>query len=153
MANIAQTNNVLQAMTLTRGKEMIVTPTYHVFEMFTVHQGATLLPSDLSCHAYEHGGEKVPSLVASSSKNSEGTVHISICNLNPNKDAELQCRLEGITPASVNGRVLTADTMNAMNTFEKPETIKPAVLSEVGVKDGIVSATIPAKSVVVLAVR
>ena len=31
MCNIAQINNVLQAMILTRGKEMIVTPTYHVF--------------------------------------------------------------------------------------------------------------------------
>ena len=34
MANIAQTVNVLQAMVLTQGERMILTPTYHVFEMF-----------------------------------------------------------------------------------------------------------------------
>ena len=109
MCNIAQINNVLQAMILTKGKEIIVTPTYHVFEMYNVHQGATFLPSDLICPGYVHAGQEVPTLVASSSKDKAGTVHISICNLNPNKDTTLQCQLEGMTPASVSGRVLTAD--------------------------------------------
>ena len=153
MANIAQTNNVLQAMILTKGKEMIVTPTYHVFEMFKVHQGATYLPSDLFCHAYEHSGQKVPSLVVSSSKDSEGTVHVSICNLNPNEDAGLQCRFDGITPTSVSGRVLTADAMNAMNTFESPESVMPKRLSGAGIENDIVNVTLPAKSVVVLTIK
>jgi hypothetical protein len=39
MANIAQTVNVLQAMILTDKEKMLLTPTYHVFEMFKVHQG------------------------------------------------------------------------------------------------------------------
>ena len=42
MANIAQTINVLQAMILTDKEKMLLTPTYHVFEMFKVHQGGTL---------------------------------------------------------------------------------------------------------------
>jgi alpha-N-arabinofuranosidase len=44
MANLAQTKKVIQAMILTRGEEMILTLTYHVFDMFTGHQDATLLP-------------------------------------------------------------------------------------------------------------
>ena len=42
MANIAQMINVLQSMILTDEGKMMVTPTYHVFEMYTVHHDATL---------------------------------------------------------------------------------------------------------------
>jgi len=153
MANIAQTVNVLQAMILTKGKDMIVTPTYHVFEMFKVHQGATLLPTDISCPSYKYGEEKVSSLVASTSKNSDGVVHISLCNLDPNNDVTLDCKLEGLKPNEVTGRVLTADTMNAHNTFEKPDEVKPAVLKDISIKDDIITAKIPSKSVVVLTVQ
>ena len=150
MCNIAQINNVLQAMILTKGKEMILTPTYHVFEMYNIHQGATLLPTELFCHAYEHAEERLPALVVSSSKNSEGTVQISICNLNPNKSAKLQCEFEGFQPSRVTGRVLTADAMNAFNTFEKPESIKPEMFKAVKIDNGNIKATLPAKSVVVI---
>ena len=44
MANIAQTINVLQAMLLVKDEKLVLTPTYHVFEMFKVHQDATNLP-------------------------------------------------------------------------------------------------------------
>ncbi len=43
MANIAQMVNVLQSMILTDGDKMVLTPTYHVFDMYKVHQDATLL--------------------------------------------------------------------------------------------------------------
>ncbi len=153
MCNIAQINNVLQAMILTQGKEMIVTPTFHVFEMFNVHQGATLLPSDVHCQAYEHAGETLPSLVVSSSRDSAGRIHLSIVNLNPRQDATLQCHLDGMIPLNVTGRILTGQTMNAMNTFEDPETVKPRVFTGAHAQEGTISAVIPAKSVVVLAVK
>ena len=50
MTNIAQVVNVLQSMILTdqEGKgHMVLTPTYHVFEMYTPFQEATYLPLDL----------------------------------------------------------------------------------------------------------
>ena len=46
MANIAQMVNVLQAMILTEGAEMIKTPTYHVFDLYKNHQDATLVDAD-----------------------------------------------------------------------------------------------------------
>ena len=88
MANIAQTINVLQALILTEeGSDRIVlTPTYHIFEMYKVHQDATLLPLDLSCEEYAYGDYRMPSLSASASKDAAGRVHLSICNLNPNAE-------------------------------------------------------------------
>ena len=153
MCNIAQINNVLQAMILTRGRDMLLTPTYHVFEMFNVHQGATLLPSDVYCHPYKHAGETLPSLVASCSRDEKGRIHLSLVNLNPQQAASVRCCFDGVTRLNVTGRILTAMTMNAMNTFEDPETVKPMVFDGAQVGNGILTATIPAKSVVVLTVK
>jgi alpha-N-arabinofuranosidase len=44
MANLAQTINVLQAVILTNKEKMILTPTYHVMEMYNVHQNALMIP-------------------------------------------------------------------------------------------------------------
>jgi len=153
MANIAQTVNVLQAMILTRGKDMLVTPTYHVFEMFKVHQGATLLPIDISSPSYKYGDEQISSLVASASKDDSGVVHISVCNIDPDNDVTLDCHLKGLEPGKITGRVLTASKMNSHNTFEEPDEVKPVVLKDISVKDNIVTVKIPSKSVVVLAVQ
>ncbi len=153
MGNIAQTNNVLQAMILTDGPKMIVTPTYHVFEMYKIHQGATHLPADLTCRAYKRGGEELPSLVASASRAASGLIHITICNLDAQKPAEFICDVKGAEIGQVSGRVLTAATMNAMNTFEAPDAVRPVPLSGVAIQNGAIRATLPARSVTVLAVR
>src|SRR4029077_6652084 len=68
MANIAQMINVLQSMILTDKEKMLVTPTYHVFEMYTVHQDATLLPSELQTAAYQFNSRKLPAVSVSASR-------------------------------------------------------------------------------------
>lgn len=153
MCNIAQINNVLQAMILTKGKEMIVTPTYHVFEMYKVHQGATMLPVDLTCNGYKTDNYKLPALNVSSSKAGNGTIYITICNLDPQSPAELECKLDGAQAKSVTGRVLTAEAMNVHNTFEKPNTIQPVALKNIELKEGTIQVTLPSKSVVLLEVK
>jgi alpha-N-arabinofuranosidase len=150
MANIAQTNNVLQAMILTEGEKMILTPTYHVFEMYKVHQDATLLPIDVECADYQFGNEEVPAIDVSASKDRSGKIHVSLCNLDCSKPADISCKLLGIAPAGVSGRVLTADDMTAHNTFDKPETVKPAVFNDFSLTDDMLNLKLPAKSVVVL---
>jgi alpha-N-arabinofuranosidase len=65
MANIAQTVNVLQSMVLTDKEKMVLTPTYHVFEMYKVHQGATLIPVELNSQQYALAQAGIPSLSAS----------------------------------------------------------------------------------------
>ena len=64
MANIAQMVNVLQAMIFTQDEKMIVTPTYHLFDMYKVHQDATLLPLTLDCVNYEREGRSLPAISA-----------------------------------------------------------------------------------------
>jgi alpha-N-arabinofuranosidase len=170
MANIAQTINVLQAMILTDQEKMVLTPTYHVFEMYKVHQDAILLPTDLKCtdfindksegaspSPFRHGPRqpeaKTPALNVSASKDEAGKIHITVCNLDPNKSVKLDCELRGIKAKKVSGRILTASTITAHNTFEKPDVVKPAVFNEAKLKGDNFTATLPSKSVVVLEIE
>ena len=152
MANIAQTINVLQAMILTQREKIILTPTYHVFEMFAVHQDATWLPADLETADYAFGPDKIPGLSVSTSRK-DGKIHISLCNLNPNRPAELACELHGTKAKSIRGRVLTASAITAHNTFEDPEVVKPADFSDFKTTDSGLTAKLPPKSVVVLEIE
>lgn len=150
VANLAQMVNVLQSVILTKDDQMVLTPTYHVFRMFRVHQEAKLLNTDLVCEGYEFQGKKIPALSASASVDNEGKVHISLANLNPNKEIILTCPVIGETFKTITGEVLTSGQMNAFNTFEKPEVVKPASFKGFKMKDGVLTVTMPAKSVVVL---
>jgi len=153
MANIAQTINVLQAMILTKDEKMILTPTYHVFEMYKVHHDATLLPIELQCRDYQFGGETIPALNVSASKDKSGNIHISLCNLDPKNSARLVCELQGTEAKKISGRVLTADAMTAHNTFENPQVVKPATFNNFKLEGNILTATLPTKSVVVLEIE
>jgi alpha-L-arabinofuranosidase len=153
MANIAQMVNVLQAMILTDKEKMVLTPTYHVFRMYRVHQGATLIPVDLSAPEYKLGDASVPSLSASASRDSEGRIHLSIVNLDPNQATEITTTIWGGAIKSVTGEVLTAPAVNAMNTFDSPNAIKPAPFNGYKLEGSQLSLRIPSKSVVVLELR
>jgi alpha-N-arabinofuranosidase len=153
MANIAQIVNVLQAMILTEKEKMILTPTYHVFEMYKVHQDATLIPIELTAPAYTLGDATVPALHASASRDKAGLLHLSIVNLDPNRDAQVSLKVMGAAAGNVTGRVLTAPAMNAINTFAAPDTVKPAAFTGVKVQGNAVALSLPSKSVVVLEIR
>jgi alpha-N-arabinofuranosidase len=132
---------------------MILTPTYHVFEMFKVHQGATSLPVTLTSPDYALGTEKIPAVSASASRDASGKIHVSFANCDPNKPASVACTLTGVTAKNVTGRVLTATAMNAHNTFAAPHTIEPAAFTSAKLENGSLSVTLPAKSVVVIELK
>jgi alpha-N-arabinofuranosidase len=150
VANLAQMVNVLQSVILTKDDKMVLTPTYHVFRMFRVHQGAKLLNLDLRCEDYTFNTKKIPAISASASVDKDGKVHISLANLNPNKPVTITCPLIGDSFKKVTGEVLTASEMNSYNSFENPETVKPVAFNGFTLKDGVLSINMPSKSVVVL---
>lgn len=152
MANIAQTVNVLQAMILTEGDKMLLTPTYHVFEMFKVHQDAEALAIHLKTDKYRVGEESLPQVSASASKRSDGMIDISLCNIDPHQQVDVSLGLRGLGGMlNVSGRVLTHTDMNAHNTFGQPENVKPQSFSGVtSVSEDGLQATLPPMSVVVL---
>jgi alpha-N-arabinofuranosidase len=153
VANLAQIVNVLQSVILTKDDKMVLTPTYHVFRMFRVHHDANLLNTDLRCEDYTVGDRKIPAISASASVDKEGKVHISIANLNPNKEITVTCPVIGSQFKTVTGEVLTSKEMGSFNSFEAPETVKPSAFSNFKYKDGVITVTMPSKSVVVLELK
>ncbi len=154
MANIAQVVNVLQAMILTDGDRLLLTPTYHVFEMFTVHHDATRLPIEMSeTPKYEHGGKSMPAVSFSASRDSQGVVHVSVVNPHATQSVKLACELAGIKASNAIGRILTAEALDAHNTFEAPEQVKPRAFDGAQVRDGKLEVEAPPRSVVVLELK
>ncbi len=152
MANIAQTVNVLQAMILTDKEKMILTPSYHVFDMYSVHQDATLVPCDVKSERYALNDYDVPAISASASVNDDGKLHITLSNANPHKDIALNLFVRGMKGNQVQGRVLQASAMNSHNTFDRPNTVQPAGFNGAKLNADGLEVTMPKMSVVVLEV-
>lgn len=150
MANIAQMVNVLQAVILTEGQLIIKTPTYHVFNMYKVHQNADAL--DISCESdlYRHGEETIPQVTATASMDNSKKVHVSLCNLDPENTADTLLELRGLAVSSVQGTVLTAGKINAHNTFEQPDLVEPSEFNQAVLKQNSLEVQLPPMSVVVL---
>ncbi|WP_372015223.1 alpha-N-arabinofuranosidase [Pseudoxanthomonas sp. 10H] len=153
MANIAQMVNVLQAMILTREGEMVLTPTYHVFEMYKPYQDATHLPLDLQSPRYTHGKASVPAVHGSAVKAKDGHVYVALTNLDPDTAASVTTSVAGLSPTAVTGRILTAPAITAHNTFEAKDTVAPKAFTGARVEDGTLKVDLPAKSVVMLQLR
>jgi alpha-N-arabinofuranosidase len=151
MANIAQTVNVLQAMVLTDEERMVLTPTYHVFEMFKGYQGGTVLRTRLETPEYEMAGETLPALSASAARQKgSDRVLLSLVNADPGQASALECTLGGFSPTSVQGQLLTADRMNAHNTFDAPHSVRPVRFTDASLDGALLRVTLPPHSVVVL---
>ena len=118
--------------------------------MYKVHHDATRLPLDLKTPDYEHGGQKMPALSASASRDKDGDVHISIVNTHARDAVELICELNGIPASKVSGQVLTAAKLDAHNTFDEPQRVKPSSFDGASIAGGTLQAHIPPRSVVVL---
>ncbi len=153
IANLAQTVNVLQAVVLTDGEKMILTPTYHVLEMYNVHQDALLLPIDVRVNNYTFGTEKLPAVSASASRDKAGKVHISLVNIDPNKPQEVSISLRGLVAKGVSGRMLTSGKVQDHNSFDKPDFIEPTDFKGAMVNGDMLKVTLPPISVVVLELK
>ena len=153
MANLAQTVNVLQALVLYDDGRLVRTPTYHIFDMHKAHQDATLLPMDPERGTYEHEGEETPAVSASASVDDQGRVHVTAANTDPDQPRTVVTELRGRDVSSVSGRVLTAEQMNAHNTFEQPNRLVPSSFDGAQLDGNTLTIELPAKSVVALELR
>ncbi len=132
---------------------MVVTPTYYVFEMYKPFKDAAYLPLQISTPAYKHGRFTVPAIHGAAARGADGKVYVALSNLNPNDTAKLTVKLEGLNARSVSGQILTATAMNAINTFENPDAVKPTGFVGARVKGNELSVELPSKSVVVLTLQ
>lgn len=128
MANIAQTVNVLQAMILTDPQTgtLVLTPTYHVFEMGTAHHDARALAVHLKdVETVEADGRELALVSASASVRDDDTALVSLANLDAAADRTVVLDLRGRRVVSPTARILTADRLGAHNTPQAPRAVAP----------------------------
>ncbi len=146
MANIAQAVNVLQAMILTEGEKILLTPTYYVFHLYKQHQGNVLLNSHLDTDMIGNPGREIPRVSESASVDENGNIHITLANLSATEACTVECELYGRTLGGVKGELL-AGKMTDKNTFEAPDAVKEVSLTQAEIRDGKLSVELPACSV------
>ena len=146
MANIAQLVNVLQAVILTEGDKMVLTPTYHVFDLYKVHQDATLLGSFTETKEVGVDDKKVANLSVSASEDSEGVVHVTVANLSADESCPVELDLLGQELGKVTARIL-AGGMDDYTDFDAPNKVSIQPMDGIVVENGEAKFTLPACSV------
>lgn len=150
MANIAQTVNVLQAVILTDGDKMVLTPTYHIFKMYKDHQENTLVGSFLTTKELtsEMNDKKAyPQLTESASIDENGVVYSTITNCSASEAVEIKCQVADTSVTEITAEILTGD-IHDKNDFENGERVIVKAFADFEMTaDGFI-ATIPACSIV-----
>jgi alpha-N-arabinofuranosidase len=151
MANLAQTVNVLQALVLTSGDSMLLTPTYYVFDLYKAHQDAKWLPVPLTSNPYYvNKGDSIPAINASASEDSNKVIHVSLVNLDPNRHITVSMKINGNRYSTVSGKVLTSEQYTNVNTFSAPGKIAIQAFSDYQKENGTLRVNMPPKAVVLL---
>ncbi len=150
MANLAQTVNVLQSIVLTKGKEMLLTPTYHVFDLFRNHMDSRLVPLSFTSPDFVNNDETIPAVNASASLDSNGKLHITWVNIDSGKDITIKLNLKGASYRRVSGRILTSGRFNDINTFENKNLVSPAPFKNARLTKDLLEVKLPRLSVVSL---
>jgi alpha-N-arabinofuranosidase len=139
---------------LTKGDQIVKTPTYYVFKLYKVHHDATLVPYSLSSDDYSVDGQSIPAIHASCSKGKNGVMHLTITNLDPNKGTSVECIVEGKASVEVtNIEMITAGSMNAFNDFGTPEAVNIRPFDDVFEEANKLTINIPPKSIIQIAMQ
>lgn len=149
MAALAQIVNVLQAVLLTEGDQMIKTPTYHVMHMYRHHQGAELINSQTTDIEEIGIGEwKVPKVTESVSINEDGIITITMNNLSASEPEKVETQFAEKGYRVVEAKIVTNSDIHAHNTFERPEVVTEMEFSDYRETAEGLEFTMPANSVV-----
>jgi len=153
MANLAQLVNVLQSVILTDKQKIILTATYHVMEMYNVHQNATMIPVSLQNVFYVQGNDSLPAISVSASRDSMGLTHVSVVNIDPEKTNLVRIQWQGAVFKLDLARILKSSRIQDHNSFDEPDKIVPVLFQGIELKDNELKISLPPVSVVVLTLR
>lgn len=153
MANLAQTINVLQAIVLTKGTEMLLTPTYHVFDLYKAHMDATMLPVNFQSPEYILENQKLPAINVSASRDSSGSIHLTIVNIDPGKKYTIRGKLVSANWKTVTGQVLTSTRLSDYNSFENKEKVRITSFAGARKEGEDLVVELPAQSIVSLELK
>ncbi|MDE6402450.1 MAG: alpha-N-arabinofuranosidase, partial [Muribaculaceae bacterium] len=154
--NIAQVANVLQSTVLTKGDQMVLTPTYYVFKMYVPHQGARVIPAHIDCATVKAESERssrprtVPMASATASEK-DGIVTISLTNVDLDRECDMQVALGSLDLKKiVKAEILTAADIHDYNDFGQPEKVTIKNFNGATIKGSNLNVKMPVHSIVTL---
>ncbi|BFM08197.1 alpha-N-arabinofuranosidase [Halioxenophilus aromaticivorans] len=150
MANIAQMVNVIQAMVLTQGEAMIVTPTYHLFKMYVPFQDAQLLPVDHKPGTINVGDKTIPTIDAMAARANDGSVWLALINIDSEHTLTVEPVLGTVAIKKAAGDVLTSAQVNDANSFKHPNRVNARQVSFAAKGSQPLKITLPPASVSVI---
>lgn len=147
MANLAQTVNVLQSVLHSDGAQLILTPTYHVFEMNKRHHDATRLDVHFTSPAdVRPVGDSILRTLSMSASTKDGSALLSLTNLDAESAAHRRSGLARRAFEVGRARVLSADLLADYNTAERPAAVAPRELDGIKQSAGTLIIQLPAHS-------
>jgi len=126
MGNLAQTQNVLQALVHTDGEKFCVTPTYHVFDLLKPHRSGTRIEARVdAAPAVALTEEKERDALSVSATTSDGgrELFLSAVNIDAENDVCCDLHIAGANWEVAESRLLQADDLYAENTFDEPARV------------------------------
>ncbi|HEY8460063.1 MAG TPA: alpha-L-arabinofuranosidase C-terminal domain-containing protein [Blastocatellia bacterium] len=128
MANIAQLVNCLQSLFLAHEDKFILTPTYHVFDMYAAHQGGQSLRTNVSSPPLKYASNGKPATMRG--LNGSASLHdrqvvLTVTNPDPKASMETEIAILGANIKEVRVTTLTSKDIHAHNSFENPRVIEP----------------------------
>ena len=151
-ANIAQMVNVLQAMILTDGPKMVLTPTYQVYRMYVPFHDAALVPVSFDPGTFAFGEFRLPRVDALAARDSSDKLWLALVNVDPNEPAHIATTIDGANVHMANGQLLTAAAVDAHNSFDHPGEVVPHQFAG-RVSGGQMLFDLPPKSIAVVELR
>jgi alpha-N-arabinofuranosidase len=128
MTNMAQTINVLQALILTDGPDMLVTPTYHVYDLFKPHRDGRRLPTTQNLPKIKlPGGTEEDAVTVSASLSEDGSqLCLSLVNIDLTNACDLTISISGLNQwQPIKGNILSSTGVRDHNTFGAPQAVSP----------------------------
>ncbi|MDZ7608375.1 MAG: alpha-L-arabinofuranosidase C-terminal domain-containing protein [Cyclobacteriaceae bacterium] len=142
----------LQAIILTDETRMILTPTYHVLDLYQPHMDATLLPNNLHSPLYSFSGENMEAISVSCSSDKNDKMYITLVNMDPNNEIKITCSTEGKEAKKVSGKFITSSKISENDSFDAANVVSVKEFSGAKISKGLIEAVLPSKSVVLLQV-
>jgi alpha-N-arabinofuranosidase len=128
MANVAQLINCLHSLFLAHEDKFILTPSFHVFEMYASHQGAQAVRTEVVAPRVSYSRNDKPAdfhgLAGSASLNNK-QLTLTVVNPDLTNARETEIVVGGARAASFRSRVLSASDVHTHNSFENPRALEP----------------------------
>jgi len=148
IAGFAQTVNVLPLISTSDDGRMVLSPQYHVFEMFSANAGDKVAWTSVLCPSIysEEAETNIPAVDAVASFNQDKMFLHIVCR---NADEPVECSIQvaGFDLRDVRHRYLAGDSPDDKNTFEQPNNVMPRDGKDISVSNGEVKLTLQPCSV------